>query len=128
MYDAYAEKEKEMAAHEELFISRNSNLTPEITKEANKKSKNKPKWNLSLTKNKKPTPSTVQNEIIQGALANLKESETRRPSKFKRLLKEEKVKSRLGEKRLLRSAKVLERMVIQDENKDIAFGKYLICI
>ena len=127
MYDAYAEKEKEMAAREELFISKNSNLTPEITKEANKKSKNKPKWNLSLTKNKKPTPSTVQNEIIRGALANLKESETRSSSKFKRLLKEEKVKSRLGEKRLLRSAKVLERMVIQDENKDIAFGKYLIC-
>ena len=128
MYDAYANYEKEMAAHEELLICKNGNLTTDITTETNKKSKTKPKWNLSLKKNKKLTPSAMQSEIIQSALANLKENETTGPSKFKRLLKEEKVKSRLGEKRLLRSAKVLERMVIQDENKDIAFGKYLICI
>ena len=128
MYDAYANYEKEMAAHEELLICKNGNLTTDITTETNKKSKTKPKWNLSLKKNKKLTPSAMQSEIIQSALANLKDNETTGPSKFKRLLKEEKVNSRLGEKRLLRSAKVLERMVIQDENKDIAFGKYLICI
>ena len=127
MYDAYANYEKEMAAHEELLICKNGNLTTDITTETNKKSKTKPKWNLSLKKNKKLTPSAMQSETIQSALANLKDNETTGPSKFKRLLKEEKVKSRLGEKRLLRSAKVLERMVIQDENKDIAFGKYLIC-
>ena len=128
MYDAYANYEKEMAAHEELLICKNGNLTTDITTETNKKSKTKPKWNLSLKKNKKLTPSAMQSETIQSALANLKDNETIGPSKFKRLLKEEKDKSRLGEKRLLRSAKVLERMVIQDENKDIAFGKYLICI
>ena len=128
MYDAYANYEKEMAAHEELLICKNGNLTTDITTETNKKSKTKPKWNLSLKKNKKLTPSAMQSEIIQSALANLKDNETTGPSKFQRLLKEEKVNSRLGEKRLLRSAKVLERMVIQDENKDIAFGKYLICI
>ena len=124
MYDAYVNYEKEMAAPEELLISKDGNLTTDITTEMNKKSKTKPKWNLSLKKNKKMTPSAMQSEIIQTALGNLKDSETRGPSKFKRLLKEEKVKTRLGEKRLLRSAKVLERMVIQDENKDIAFGKY----
>ena len=124
MYDAYANYEKEMAAHEELLLCKNGNLTTDITTETNKKSKTKPKWNLSLKKNKKLTPSAMQSEIIQSALATLKDSETTGPSKFKRLLKEEKVKTRLGEKRLLRSAKVLERMVIQDENKDIAFGKY----
>ena len=128
MYDAYANYEKEMAAHEELLICKNGNLTTDITTETNKKSKTKPKWNLSLKKNKKLTPSAMQSEIIQSALANLKDNETTGPLKFQRLLKEEKVNSRLGEKRLLRSAKVLERMVIQDENKDIAFGKYLICI
>ena len=128
MYDAYANYEKEMAAHEELLICKNGNLTTDITTETNKKSKTKPKWNLSLKKNKKLTPSAMQSEIIQSALANLKDNETTGPLKFQRLLKEEKVNSRLGEKRLLRSTKVLERMVIQDENKDIAFGKYLICI
>ena len=120
MYDAYANYEKE---NEELLICKTGNLTTDITTETNKKSKTKPKWNLSLKKNKKLTPSAMQSEIIQSALATLKDSETTGPSKFKRLLKEEKVKSHLGEKRLLRSAKVLERMVIQDENKDIAFGK-----
>ena len=125
MYDAYANYEKE---NEELLICKTGNLTTDITTETNKKSKTKPKWNLSLKKNKKLTPSAMQSETIQSALANLKDNETIGPSKFKRLLKEEKDKSRLGEKRLLRSAKVLERMVIQDENKDIAFGKYLICI
>ena len=128
MYDAYANYEKEMAAHEDSLICKNNNLTTDITTETSKKSKTKPKWNLSLIKNKKPTPSAMQSEIIQSALANLKESETTGPSKFKRLLKEEKVKTRLAEKRLLRSAKVLERMVIQDENKDIAFGKYCMSI
>ena len=128
MYDAYANYEKEMGAHEELLISKEGDFTTDITTETNKKSKTKPKWNLSLKKNKKLTPSAMQSEIIQSALANLKDNETTGPSKFQRLLKEEKVNSRLGEKRLLRSAKVLERMVIQDENKDIAFGKYLICI
>ena len=128
MYDAYANYEKEMAAHEELLICKTGNLTTDIATETNKKSKTKPKWNLSLKKNKKIKPSAMQSEIIQNALGNLKDSGRRGPSKFKRLLKEEKVKTRLGEKRLLRSAKVLERMVIQDENKDIAFGKYCISI
>ena len=126
MYDAYVNYEKEMAAHEELLICKTGNLTTDITTETNKKSKTKPKWNLSLKKNKKIPPSAMQSEIIQSALGNLKDSETRGPSKFKRLLNEEKVKTRLGEKRLLRSAKVLERMVIQDENRDITFGKYCI--
>ena len=128
MYDAYANYEKEMAAHEELLICKNGNLTTDITTETNKKSKTKPKWNLSLKKNKKLTPSATQSEMNESALGNLIDSETRGPSKYKRLLKEEKVKTHLGEKRLLRSAKVLERMVIQDENKDIAFGKYWISI
>ena len=123
MYDAYANYEKE---NEELLICKTGNLTTDITTETNKKSKTKPKWNLSLKKNKKLTPSAMQSETIQSALANLKDNETTGPSKFKRLLKEEKVKSHLGEKRLLRSAKVLERMVIQDENRDITFGKYCI--
>ena len=78
-----------------------------------------------------PTPiseNNVQNEELD-ALGLLTEEVIPKKVSFRRLLTEDKVeKPNNADERLLKSAKVLERMVIQDENMEVAFGKCKLCI
>ena len=84
------------------------------------------KWGKKLNPSSPKPDITVKNEELD-ELGLLAEEEVEVPKKvnFRRLLIEDKVKPpNNADERLLRSAKVLERMVIQDENIDVAFGRY----
>ena len=88
------------------------------------------KWGKMLTPSS-PTPiseNNVQNEELD-ALGLLTEEVMPKKVSFRRLLTEDKVETpNNADERLLKSAKVLERMVIQDENMEVAFGKCKLCI
>ena len=112
-------------------------LTSQAESKHQKALKNKlgsSKWGKML----KPSSPAPNPENSDKALNSIKDEELDElgllteeviPKKvnFRRLLAEEKVESPNNpNERLLKSAKVLERMVIQDENIDLSFGNYLI--
>ena len=83
------------------------------------------KWGKMLTPSSTtPIPeNNVQNAELD-ELGLLIEEVIPKKVNFRRLLAEDKVETHNdADERLLKSAKVLERMVIQDENMEVAFGK-----
>lgn len=106
-------------------MSKKLNLPPDAPAKLKIKPKTSKKWGNLLKGSKKQQPATaLQSDILQDTLSILKDSDTKKPSGFRRLLADENaVPKDTGDQRLLRSAKVLERMIIQDANIDIAFGK-----
>ena len=139
IYDAYARYEQQNEAIDEtrnviknnFMTDSNFNfkqLTSKTESKHQKALKGKigaSKWGKKL-KPSSPSPiaeNNVQNDELD-ELGLLTEEVIPKKVNFRRLLKEDNVETRNNaDERLLKSAKVLERMVIQDENMEVAFGK-----
>ena len=140
IYDAYARYEQQNEAIDDTrnvvksnFMAESNLNFKQLTSKAESKHqkalKNKigaSKWGKMLAPSS-PTPipeNNVQNEELD-TLGLLTEEVIPKKVSFRRLLTEDKVETHNNaDERLLKSAKVLERMVIQDENMEVAFGKH----